>query len=76
MYITIKETADYLDVPEAYVENLIRESKIRTIHDGEQYLINQSQFDTYFKQIENYRAMIQDYLNDPIPKDLDINDED
>ncbi|GGF25779.1 hypothetical protein GCM10010954_25890 [Halobacillus andaensis] len=76
MYLTVEETAKYLDVPKEYVEHLIREKKVRCIHDGEQYLINNAQFDTYFEQVEKYRAMIQDYLNEPIPQDRDIKDED
>ncbi|MCP3030031.1 helix-turn-helix domain-containing protein [Halobacillus sp. A1] len=76
MFLTVEETAEYLDVPEAYVENLIREQKVRTIHDGAQYLINQNQFASYFDQIQKYRDMIEEYLNEPIPKDPDIKDED
>ncbi|WP_101845924.1 excisionase family DNA-binding protein [Halobacillus sp. Marseille-P3879] len=76
MYLTVKETAQYLDVPEAYVEHLIRESKVRYLHDGEQYLINNDQFDAYFEQIEKFRTMMQEYLSEPLPEDLDIKDED
>ncbi|UOQ92085.1 excisionase family DNA-binding protein [Halobacillus shinanisalinarum] len=76
MYLTIEQIADYLDVPQAFIQNLIRDNRIRTIHDGKQYLINKSQFNTHFEQIEKYRAMIQDYFNEPLPDDPDIKDED
>jgi excisionase family DNA binding protein len=76
MYLTIKETAEYLDFPEDYIISLIRQKKIRTLHDGEQYLINKNQFTTHFEQIEKYRAMIQAYLSEPIPEDPDVKDED
>lgn len=35
MYLTIKETAEYLTLSEAYVEQLVREKKIRTVFDGQ-----------------------------------------
>ncbi|UOR13814.1 excisionase family DNA-binding protein [Halobacillus amylolyticus] len=76
MYLTIEQTANYLDVPQSFIQNLIRDNRIRTIHDGEQYLINKNQFDTHFDQIEKYRVMIQDYFNEPLPEDPDIKDED
>lgn len=76
MYLTIKETAEYLDLPEDYITSLIRQNKIRTVHDGGQYLINRNQFDNHFNEMEKYRAMIQEYLNEPIPEDPDVKDED
>ncbi|RWZ58079.1 helix-turn-helix domain-containing protein [Halobacillus fulvus] len=76
MYVTIKETAEYLELPEDYVERLVRENKIRAVHDGEEYLINREQFQSHLEQMEKYRAMIQEYLNEPIPEDPDVKDED
>ncbi|ARI78475.1 excisionase family DNA-binding protein [Halobacillus mangrovi] len=76
MYLTIKETAEYLDLPEDYIIRLVQQEKIRALHDGDQYLINREQFSTHFEQIEKYRAMIQEYLNEPIPEDPDVKDED
>jgi excisionase family DNA binding protein len=76
MYLTIEETAEYLNVTEAQVRSLIRERKIRTIHDGEQYLIYKEQFNTHFKQMENYKKLVEEILNEPIPEDIDIKDED
>ncbi|WP_163528752.1 excisionase family DNA-binding protein [Halobacillus ihumii] len=76
MYLTIQQTAEYLDVPYSYIESLIRDKRIRAVHDGTAYLINSNQFDTYFEQIEKYRLMIQEYLSEPLPEDPDIKDED
>ena len=44
MYLTVKETAEYLSLPESQIESLILQNKIRTVHDGEQYLIYKDQF--------------------------------
>lgn len=76
MYLTVKETAEYLDVPEAKVKKLIQQKKIRTLFDGEQYLIFKEQFNTHFKQLEKYKHLVEEILSEPIPEDLDIKDED
>lgn len=76
MYLTIKETAEYLSYPESYVESLIQQKKIRTIYDGEQYLIYKEQFNAHIKQVEKYRELVEEILNEPIPEDRDIKDED
>lgn len=76
MYLTIQEAADYLSIEESKVRALVLQGRIRAIHDGEQFLINNEQFSTHFEQVEKYRKMIQDYLNVPIPEDVDIKDED
>ncbi|WP_147536056.1 excisionase family DNA-binding protein [Bacillus marasmi] len=76
MYLTVKETAEYLDVPEEKVKALIQQRKIRTLFDGEQYLIYKEQFHTHFKQLENYKRLVEELWNEPIPEDLDIKDED
>ncbi|WP_071396197.1 excisionase family DNA-binding protein [Bacillus tuaregi] len=76
MYLTIKETAEYLAVAEPVIERLIQERRIRAIHDGEQYLISKNQFTTHFKQLEKYKELVEEYYNEPIPEDRDIKDED
>lgn len=76
MYLTVKETAEYLSVPEATILKLIQSNRIRALHDGEQYLINKEQFNTHLKQIEKYRELIEEILNEPIPEDPDVKDED
>jgi excisionase family DNA binding protein len=76
MYLTITEAAEYLSLTEAAVESLILQRKIRAIFDGEQYLINQEQFKTHFKQLEKYKELIEEMMNEPIPEDMDVKDED
>ncbi|MDQ1147575.1 excisionase family DNA binding protein [Bacillus sp. SORGH_AS 510] len=76
MYLTIKETAEYLEVPEATVKSLIQQKKIRSVFDGEQYLINRDQFSTHLKQLEKYKELIEEILNEPIPESIDVKDED
>jgi len=76
MYLTVKETADFLSLPELQVENLVRLKKIRAVHDGEQYLIYQEQFTTHLRQMEKYKEVVEEALNEPIPEDIDIKDED
>ncbi|MDM5318081.1 excisionase family DNA-binding protein [Fictibacillus sp. b24] len=76
MYLTIKETAEYLSMPEAVVESLIQQNKIRAIFDGNQHLINKEQFNTHFEQLEKYKKMVEEYLSEPIPEDWDAKDED
>ncbi|MFZ3579451.1 excisionase family DNA-binding protein [Virgibacillus sp. DJP39] len=76
MYLTIEETAEHLSMPESQIRFLIQQKRIRTIHDGENYLINKDQFSSHFEQVEKYKKMIQDYLNEPIPEDIDVKDED
>ncbi|MEN2465264.1 excisionase family DNA-binding protein [Ornithinibacillus sp. JPR2-1] len=76
MYVTIPELAEYLSMNEAKVKSLVLQGKIRAIHDGEQFLVNKTQFTTHLEQVEKYRLMIQEYLNTPIPEDVDVKDED
>ncbi|MBU8880374.1 excisionase family DNA-binding protein [Bacillus sp. FJAT-29790] len=76
MYLTIKETADFLSYPESYVESLIQQKRIRAIYDGEQFLINKEQFTTHLKQTEKYKELVEEFINEPIPEDLDVRDED
>lgn len=76
MYLTIKETAEFLNFPESYIESLIQQKRIRAVHDGNQYLINKEQFTTHLEQMENYKKLIEEILSEPIPEDIDVNDED
>lgn len=76
MYLTVKETAEYLNMPEEAVKSLIQQRKIRTIFDGEQYLIYKEQFNTHLKQMEKYKKLVEEIMNEPIPEDLDVKDED
>lgn len=74
--MTIKEAAEYLSIPAAQVENLVLQRKIRAIHDGEQYLIYKDQFNTHLKQVEKYKKLVEEIMNEPVPEDIDIKDED
>jgi len=76
VYLTVKETAEYLSISEVDVRALILSKRIRALFDGEQYLINREQFNTHLKQVEKYKELIEEILNEPIPVDIDIKDED
>lgn len=76
MYLTIKETAEYLSIPEPQVESLVLQNKIRTVYDGEQHLIYKDQFKSHFEQLEKYKKMVEEYYNETIPEDIDVKDED
>ncbi|HHY72061.1 MAG TPA: excisionase family DNA-binding protein [Bacillus bacterium] len=76
MYLTIKDTAELLSMPETYVESLIHEKRIRAIYDGDIYLINKEQFNTHFEQLEKYKQFIEEINSEPIPEDIDVKDED
>lgn len=76
MYLTVKEAAEYLSIPETQVEKLVFQRKIRAIHDGEQYLIYKDQFNTHLKQVEKYKKLVEEIMNEPVPDDIDIKDED
>lgn len=76
MYLTIKETAEYLSLSEAYIEMLIKQRKIRTVHDGEQFLINKEQFNQHLEQMEKVKKDLEEWLNEPIPESIDVKDED
>jgi excisionase family DNA binding protein len=76
VYLTIKETAEYLTVPEATVKSLIQQKKIRALFDGEEYLIYKEQFSTHLKQMEKYKQLVEEILNEPIPESIDVKDED
>lgn len=77
MYLTVKEAAEYLSIPEEQVENMIFQRKIRAIHDGNQnYLIYKDQFNTHMKQVEKYKKLVEEIMNEPVPEDIDIKDED
>ena len=47
LYITVEETAEYLNLSKSYIEELIQQKKIRALFDGEQYLVNKEQFNTF-----------------------------
>ncbi len=76
MYMTVPETAAFLSMPEEQVTRYVLEGRIRAVHDGEQYLVNTSQFDTHFQQLELAKQALEEWQMTPIPEDVDIKDED
>lgn len=76
MYLTIKEAALFLNMKESTIETLIQQKRVRAIFDGEQYLINKEQFNTHLEQMEKYKKLVEEILNEPIPEDIDVKDED
>ena len=76
MYMTIPETAAFLSMPEEQVTRYVLEGRIRAVHDGEQYLVNTSQFETHFQQLELAKQALEEWQMTPIPDDVDIKDED
>ncbi|MCM3585641.1 excisionase family DNA-binding protein [Mesobacillus maritimus] len=76
MYLSIDETAEYLDIPVKQVEKLIQQKRIRAIFDGEQYMIYKEQFNTHLQQVEKYKRLLEEHLSEPIPEDIDVKDED
>jgi excisionase family DNA binding protein len=76
LYLTIQETADYLSLPESYIESMIMQKKIRAIHDGQQYLIYKEQFNMHLEQMEKHKKELDEYYSQPLPEDIDVKDED
>ncbi|WP_425415487.1 hypothetical protein [Peribacillus loiseleuriae] len=51
--------------------------KIRVLHDSEGVvLIYKEQFKTHFEQVERYKMLVEELVNEPILEDKDIKDED
>jgi len=76
MYVSISEAAEYLEISEREVRQLIFQGKIRAVHDGDNYLVNTAQFDSHLKEMEKVRALMQEYLSEPIPESFYVKDED
>lgn len=76
MYMTVPETASHLAMPPEQVNRYILEGRIKAVHDGEQYMVNTSQFDTHFQQLELAKQELEEWKATPIPDDVDIKDED
>ncbi|EST54109.1 hypothetical protein T458_11965 [Brevibacillus panacihumi W25] len=75
-YLTIGETAVYLELPESYIMEKIREGKIRAVHDGREYLINKDQFQHHLEEIRKLREWEEIQRYEPIPESYDYKDED
>lgn len=76
MYLTIEDTAKYLDLQTSDIMRLIREKQIRYIVVNDDILINQNQFNFFIEQRQKALKDYQDYLNTPLTEDIDVKDED
>ncbi|MFY3791978.1 DNA-binding protein [Ureibacillus sp. MALMAid1270] len=76
MYKSVAETAKDISMPEEQVLRYIYEGRIKAVHDGTQFLINSTQFNTYYEQLERIKEEIEIWRNTPIPEDPDVKDED
>lgn len=76
MYKTVEDTAVDLGMPQSQVLQYIYNGQIRAVFDGEQFLINSAQFDTYHEQLARIKEEIEIWRNTPIPEDMDVKDED
>lgn len=76
MYKTVEDTAVDLGMPQNQILQYIYNGQIRAVFDGEQFLINSAQFDTYHEQLARIKEEIEIWKNTPIPEDMDVKDED
>ncbi len=63
-------------MPISEVYRLIREKQVRTIQVNDELLLNKEQFNLFMKEMEKQKEALEEYLNTPIPEDIDIKDED
>lgn len=75
-YLTIPETASYLELPEAFILERVREGRIRAVHNGEEYLINKEQFSHHLEQMKLLKERLLEESQEPIPESYDYKDED
>lgn len=76
MYLTIEQTADYLDLDISEITRFIYEKQIRYVTIDSEVLINKEQFNFFLKQREKYMKELEEFLQTPLPEDIDIKDED
>lgn len=76
MYLTIEQTAEFLEVPVSEIYRLIREKQVRYLTVDDQVLLYQEQFNLFLKERDQQQVAYEEYLNTPIPEDKDIKDED
>lgn len=76
MYKTVEDTAMDLGMPPSQVLQYIYSGRIRAVYDGEQFLVNSAQFDTYHEQLARIKEEIEIWKSTPIPDDMDVKDED
>ncbi|MFF2530978.1 excisionase family DNA-binding protein [Brevibacillus sp. DP1.3A] len=75
-YLTVEETAAYLELPETFIMEKIKQGRIRAVHDGNEYIINKEQFNHHLEEIRKLREFEDTARHDPIPESYDVKDED
>ncbi|MGG4452715.1 excisionase family DNA-binding protein [Brevibacillus porteri] len=75
-YLTVEETAAYLELPETFIMEKIKQGRIRAVHDGNEYIINKEQFNHHLEEISKLREFEDAARHDPIPESYDVKDED
>lgn len=75
-YLSVAETAVYLELPESYIMEKIREGRIRAVHNGQEYLINKDQFQHHMDEVRKLREWEEIQRHEPIPESYDVKDED
>lgn len=76
MYYTVQQTAENLEIELGYLMYLIQTKQVKTVEVDGEVLLNSAQFDFFLKQRERLLEEYQKYLDEPIPEDIDIKDED
>ena len=77
MYMTIKETAEYLGMPVEQVQKICM-GRSHSCRTRWRTIFHQSKISSTLisHELETLKKQIEDYLNEPIPPDRDIKDED
>jgi excisionase family DNA binding protein len=75
-YLSVAETAVYLELPESFILEKIREGRIRAVYDGQEYLINKDQFQHHLDEVKKLREWEDIQRHEPIPESYDVKDED
>ena len=72
----VQQTAENLEIDLGYLMHLIQTKQVKTVEVDGELLLNSAQFDFFLKQRERLLEEYQKYLDEPIPEDIDIKDED
>lgn len=76
MYVTIGKLADELSISEKFIMDKIIEGRVKSVHDGEQFLVNKEHIELLLEGINKKLKQLEEEYNEPIPEDYDIKDED
>lgn len=75
-YLTVEETAAYLELPETFILEKIHQGKIRALHDGYEYVINKEQFNHHMEEMRKLREFEEAARHETVPESYDVKDED